>query len=317
MKKIQILGTGCSKCNALVENTESALRLAGLDIPIEKVTDLQEILAAGIMMMPALVIDGEIKAVGKVLSPAEILEMLQVAGVQKDSPDATEPPAGAGTQAATKIGQEPATMPAKSGGKGTRIAIVVGLLLALGITLWAKNRGTAPAAPAETRSTAPASTAETRSTAPIDPSQPIVEDGTEASGAAGSKEASGPSASPVRSPVASATTSKPLPRMLDLGRGTCIPCKMMMPVLEELKTSLAGKLDVHYIDISKNPEAAQRWEIRMIPTQILIDEEGNELTRHTGFFPRVDIIAEWKRIGYDFEAKTPDTKTPNTKKQQD
>lgn len=301
MKKIQILGTGCSKCNALAENTESALRLAGLDFPIEKVTDLQEILAAGIMMTPALVIDGEIKAVGKVLSPAEILEMLTGSDVQKDSPDATESPAGAETQAATKTGQKPATMPAKSGGKGTRIAIVVGLLLALGITLWAKNRGTAPA-----------STTETRSTAPIDPTQPIVEDGTAASGAAGSKEASGPSASPVRSPVARATTSKPLPRMLDLGRGTCIPCKMMMPVLEELKTSLAGKLDVQYIDISKNPEAAQRWEVRMIPTQILIDEEGNELTRHTGFFPRADIIAEWKRIGYDFEAKTPDTK-----KQQD
>ena len=283
MKKIQILGTGCSKCNTLAENTESALRLAGLDIPIEKVTDLQEIMAAGIMMTPALVIDGEVKAVGKVLSPPEILEMLQGVDVQKDSPGAM------------KIGQEPATRPQTNGGKGTRIAIVAGLLLALGITLWAKNRDTEPA-----------STAETRSTAPIDPSQPIVEDGTEASDAAGSKEASGPSASPVRSPVASATPAKPLPRMLDLGRGTCIPCKMMMPVLEELKTSLAGKLDVQYIDISKNPEAAEHWEVRMIPTQILIDEEGNELTRHTGFFPRADIIAEWKRIGYDFEAKTPD-----------
>ncbi|MHB1456778.1 MAG: thioredoxin family protein [Armatimonadota bacterium] len=74
--KIQILGTGCQKCKQLTANAEQAIKDTGVDAVIEKVTDLQEIMKFGVMMTPGLVIDGEVKSVGKVLSPKEIGALL-------------------------------------------------------------------------------------------------------------------------------------------------------------------------------------------------------------------------------------------------
>jgi small redox-active disulfide protein 2 len=74
--KIQILGTGCPKCKKLAENAEAAAKGAGVEYTIEKVTDINEIMAFGVMMTPALAIDGEVKAVGKVPSVADIETML-------------------------------------------------------------------------------------------------------------------------------------------------------------------------------------------------------------------------------------------------
>jgi small redox-active disulfide protein 2 len=76
MKLIQILGTGCPKCEKLKKNAEEAARLAGTEAVIEKVTDIGQITAFGVMMTPALAIDGEVKAVGKVLSAEEIQKLL-------------------------------------------------------------------------------------------------------------------------------------------------------------------------------------------------------------------------------------------------
>ncbi len=76
MKKIQILGTGCPKCNNLAENAKTAAKEAGIDFEIEKITDINEIMTFGVMMTPALVIDGQVKVVGKILSPDEIKKML-------------------------------------------------------------------------------------------------------------------------------------------------------------------------------------------------------------------------------------------------
>ena len=76
MKKIQILGTGCPKCNKLAENTKAAAKNAGVECEIEKVTDINEIMKFGVMLTPALAIDGQVKTVGKVPSPDEIAEML-------------------------------------------------------------------------------------------------------------------------------------------------------------------------------------------------------------------------------------------------
>lgn len=73
---IQILGTGCPKCKRLVENAEMAARAAGGDYTIEKVTDINEILKFGVMITPALVIDGQVKITGKVASPEEIQDLL-------------------------------------------------------------------------------------------------------------------------------------------------------------------------------------------------------------------------------------------------
>ena len=77
MKKIQILGTGCPKCGKLAENTEAAAKELGIEYEIEKVTDINEIMNMGVMMTPALAVDGETKVVGKVPDADTIKPMLQ------------------------------------------------------------------------------------------------------------------------------------------------------------------------------------------------------------------------------------------------
>ena len=94
---------------------------------------------------------------------------------------------------------------------------------------------------------------------------------------------------------------KPLPKLLDLGAGKCIPCKMMAPILEELKKEYAGKLEVEFIDVWKNPDAGKQYGIEVIPTQIFYDATGKELFRHIGFFSKDDILAKWKELGVDLK----------------
>jgi small redox-active disulfide protein 2 len=74
--QIQILGTGCAKCNALAQFTEQAAKELGLPYELAKVTDLKQIMAMGVMRTPALVVDGTVKVVGRVPSVAELKAML-------------------------------------------------------------------------------------------------------------------------------------------------------------------------------------------------------------------------------------------------
>ena len=74
--KVQILGTGCPKCKTLTQNAESAVKELGIDCEVEKVTDIDQILSFGVMMTPALAIDGEVKSSGKVLTSGEIKKVL-------------------------------------------------------------------------------------------------------------------------------------------------------------------------------------------------------------------------------------------------
>ena len=97
--------------------------------------------------------------------------------------------------------------------------------------------------------------------------------------------------------------SASLPRLVDLGAKKCIPCKMMAPILEELKKEFAGVLNVDFIDVWENPEGAKGYGIRVIPTQIFYDSSGKELFRHEGFFAKKDILAKWKELGVEL-AKT-------------
>jgi small redox-active disulfide protein 2 len=76
MSKLQILGTGCPKCKAMAENVEAAAKELGIEYELEKVTDINEIMKFGVMMTPALAVDGEVKVVGKVPPPEEIKKML-------------------------------------------------------------------------------------------------------------------------------------------------------------------------------------------------------------------------------------------------
>ncbi|MBD3236014.1 MAG: thioredoxin family protein [Candidatus Eisenbacteria bacterium] len=77
MQKIQILGTGCPKCEQLARNAAEAIRELGLDCEVEKVSRIEEIAAFGVMLTPALAIDGDVKLVGKVASVEELKELLQ------------------------------------------------------------------------------------------------------------------------------------------------------------------------------------------------------------------------------------------------
>jgi thioredoxin 1 len=88
-----------------------------------------------------------------------------------------------------------------------------------------------------------------------------------------------------------------LPRLVDLGADKCIPCKMMAPILEELKTEYAGQLQVDFFDVWKDPSAAEHYGVKIIPTQIFYDPDGKELFRHVGFFSKDDILAKWKELG--------------------
>jgi thioredoxin 1 len=100
-----------------------------------------------------------------------------------------------------------------------------------------------------------------------------------------------------QSPIAQGSN---LPRLVDLGADQCIPCKTMAPILEELKRDFAGKFVVEFIDVWKRREEAGRYGIQMIPTQIFYDESGKELFRRSGFIGKEDILATWKKLGYDF-----------------
>lgn len=87
------------------------------------------------------------------------------------------------------------------------------------------------------------------------------------------------------------------PVVADFGRGICIPCKMMKPILDELKEHYAGRAEVLIIDIDEYPAVTQRVGIRAIPTQIFYGAQGREFHRHEGFMPREDITARLAEMG--------------------
>ncbi len=74
--KIQVLGSGCPKCRTLIERVGEAVAELGLDCELEKITEINEIVKFGVMMTPGLVIDGEVKSAGKLLSIQEIKDLL-------------------------------------------------------------------------------------------------------------------------------------------------------------------------------------------------------------------------------------------------
>jgi thioredoxin 1 len=103
-------------------------------------------------------------------------------------------------------------------------------------------------------------------------------------------------ASPSSGPSASAAVA--LPRLVDVGADQCIPCKAMVPVLEDLRREYAGRLRVDFIDAWKHPEQAEPFNVYGIPVQIFLDPSGRELYRHLGFFSKDEILATWRRLGF-------------------
>ena len=85
--------------------------------------------------------------------------------------------------------------------------------------------------------------------------------------------------------------------MIDLGATECIPCKMMAPILEELKTRYSGRADILFIDVWKDPVQAKVYGIHTIPTQVFFDRNGREVFRHIGFMDKERIVDILTKLG--------------------
>jgi thioredoxin 1 len=90
---------------------------------------------------------------------------------------------------------------------------------------------------------------------------------------------------------------KDMVTMLDLGASSCIPCKMMAPIIERVEKNYKGKAAIIFVDVWKNQEPAKRFGIRAIPTQIFFDKQGKEVYRHVGFMSEAAIVAQLKKMG--------------------
>ncbi len=88
-----------------------------------------------------------------------------------------------------------------------------------------------------------------------------------------------------------------LPTLVELGSLTCVPCKMMEEVLDELRSGYADRLNVEFINVKAEPEAAKAHDIRIIPTQVFLDAQGEEIFRHEGYIPTEDILKAFSEHG--------------------
>jgi thioredoxin 1 len=99
------------------------------------------------------------------------------------------------------------------------------------------------------------------------------------------------SGKPQQLPIAGMVT------MVDIGAHSCIPCKMMTPIIEELSKEYEGRAAIAFIDVWEYQEEAGKYGIRAIPTQIFYDAEGNERFRHEGFMDKESIVKKLKELG--------------------
>jgi thioredoxin 1 len=169
---------------------------------------------------------------------------------------------------------------------GAKIAIVALLAVAVAVTfsLRGGKRAEHAAAPDPTAGQA----REAQSEAPVASPPPR-------------QEAASPAAlAPAKADPAAgvpAAAAKPRPRLLELGSMRCQACLEMAKVLDALRASQGSRLQVDFIDVFEEPAAADRYNIAVIPTQILYDGEGKEIFRHQGYFSQDDILAKFRELG--------------------
>ena len=94
-----------------------------------------------------------------------------------------------------------------------------------------------------------------------------------------------------------AALSSGRPTVIDLGARSCIPCRKMAPILESLAGEYRGRVSVLFIDVHEDQDAAKKFRIRMIPTQIFFDAQGKEVKRHIGFLDKPEIVQELQGAG--------------------
>ena len=85
--------------------------------------------------------------------------------------------------------------------------------------------------------------------------------------------------------------------MVDIGAKACIPCKMMVPIMEKMEKVYQGKAAIIFIDVWINREQAPRFRVSAIPTQIFYDAKGKEVYRHVGFMSEEAIVAQLQKMG--------------------
>jgi len=84
---------------------------------------------------------------------------------------------------------------------------------------------------------------------------------------------------------------------IELGADRCIPCKAMQPIMKEIAEEYAGKIQVVFYDVWKDPRPARHYRIQLIPTQVFIGQNGEEIFRHVGFYPKHEILEMLKEKG--------------------
>ena len=90
---------------------------------------------------------------------------------------------------------------------------------------------------------------------------------------------------------------KDMVTMVDLGANSCVPCKMMAPILQKLEREYTGRAAIVFLDVWKDPDQAKRFGIKVIPTQVFYDKEGKEVYRHVGFMSESAIVSQLKSMG--------------------
>jgi cytochrome c-type biogenesis protein len=104
---------------------------------------------------------------------------------------------------------------------------------------------------------------------------------------------------PLGSALPALASDNGLPTFVEIGAKSCIPCVMMTEVMDELRVNYPGKLNVVFLDLEMDDSHAERFGVKIIPTQLLLSPDGGELFRHEGFFPAAEIVAQWKALGHD------------------
>lgn len=91
--------------------------------------------------------------------------------------------------------------------------------------------------------------------------------------------------------------SKYLVTFIELGADRCIPCRQMQPIMKDIAKTFADRVQVVFYDVWKDPEPARKYKIRLIPTQVFVDQKGNEVFRHVGLFPKEEVLDLLKKHG--------------------
>lgn len=84
---------------------------------------------------------------------------------------------------------------------------------------------------------------------------------------------------------------------LEIGANACIPCRMMQPVIKEIAGQFPNDVQVVFYDVWKDPTPARKYAVRLIPTQVFLDKDGKEFSRHVGFFPKDEILKVLEKKG--------------------